>query len=281
MVYMTDEAIERLLKEDVPYIDLTSMVLGIDGQQGIMRFTSREKAVIAGTEAAQRLMTKLGIEVSAQAASGTEVTPGEVFLEARGPASRLHMAWKVCQNILEYSSGIATRTRRLVEKAKAINLRIQIVTTRKIFPGTKELAIQAVIAGGGFPHRLGLSETVLIFAQHLNFIGGLEGLLAQMEALRARASEKKIIVEVADLEQALRLCHAGVDGLQFDKVPPAELAAMATAIRSVNPKVTMIGTGGINEQNVEDYAKAGVDVISTTWVYFGKPVDIGVRITPV
>ncbi|MZP41821.1 ModD protein [Heliobacterium gestii] len=279
-MYMTDEAIERLLKEDVPYIDLTSLILGINEQQGLMRFTCREQAVIAGTEVAQRLLAKLGAETITRVVSGTEVKAGDVFLAAAGPAKGLQMAWKVCQNILEYSSGIATRTRRLVEHGRSVSPRVQIVTTRKIFPGTKELAINAVIAGGGFPHRLGLSETVLIFAQHLNFTGGIDGLLAMMTEIRARAREKKIIVEVADLEQALRLCQAGVDGLQFDKVPPAKLSEMVAAIRAVHPTVTLIGTGGINEQNVAAYAQTGVDVISTTWVYFGKPVDMGVSITP-
>jgi len=101
------------------------------------------------------------------------------------------MGWKVSMNVLEYCSGIATRTKYLVDKAKNINPQIEIVTTRKIFPGTKEFSIKAIIAGGAYPHRLGLSETVLIFKQHLNFIGGIPGLVENLEVIKARACGEK------------------------------------------------------------------------------------------
>lgn len=99
-----------------------------------------------------------------------------------------------------------------------------------------------------------------------------------MEEIKARACEKKVIVETECKEDAIRLSKAGVDGLQFDKIPPTDLKGIVDKIRTINPQITLIGTGGIHEGNIEEYAKTGVDSISTTWVYFGKPVDIGVMI---
>jgi len=278
-MYINDETIENIIREDIPYIDLTSLVLGINSQKGEIKFISRGNAVISGSEEVVRIFNKLGIESKTVLASGTLVKSGDVIVHAQGNVDALHMGWKVSMNILEYCSGIATRTKYLVDKAKNINPQIEIVTTRKIFPGTKEFSIKAIIAGGAYPHRLGLSETVLIFKQHLNFIGGVPGLIEKLEVIKARSCEKKVIVEIEDFETAIMLSKAGVDGLQFDKINPLELKTIVKAVRSINPSITLIGTGGINESNIEDYARTGIDAISTTSVYFGTPVDIGVTIT--
>ncbi len=278
MLYIKDETIEDFIKEDIPYIDLTTLILGISNEKGEVIFTARGNAVVSGTEEVIRIFKKLGVENIDVLPSGTQVKPGDIIVKAQGYAEALHMGWKVSMNILEYCSGIATRTRYLVDKAKNINPKIEIVTTRKIFPGTKELSINAILAGGAYPHRLGLSETILIFKQHLNFIGGVDGLINNIDHIKTKACEKKIIVEVEDLETAMKLCKAGVHGLQFDKINPIELKSIVKTIRGINPEITLIATGGVNERNIEDYARTGVDSISTTSVYFGSPVDIGVTI---
>ncbi|OPX42310.1 putative nicotinate-nucleotide pyrophosphorylase [Ruminiclostridium hungatei] len=278
MFYTADETLDRFIKEDLPYIDLTSLVLEIGDQNGRICFTSREHAIICGSEEVIRIFNKLGAETVGFSPSGTCVSPGETFLEARGRAECLHMAWKVSMNILEYYSGIATRTRKLVDRVKAVSPKTELVTTRKLFPGTKELAVKAVVAGGGLPHRLGLSETILIFKQHLNFMGGIDGLLSRMEAVKARACEKKVIVETECEADAIKLCRAGADGIQFDKIPPVELGELVQKLRVINSNILLIATGGINDANVEEYAKTGVNSISTSWIYSGRPVDIGVDI---
>ncbi|MFT8315910.1 MAG: ModD protein [Clostridium sp.] len=281
MLYISDETIDKFIKEDIPYIDLTTLVLNIGKEKGNIKFVSRENAVISGTEEIIRIFHKLNIQVKAQVESGKSVLPGQTVLEGEGYTESLHMAWKLSSNILEYCSGIATRTRNLVDAAKRINPKIELFTTRKIFPGTKELSIKAAIAGGAYPHRLGLSETILIFKQHMNFIGGVDGLISKFENIKSKACEKKIIVEVDSLEDAIKLGKAGVDGIQFDKIPPSELKHMVEEIRNIDSSITLIGTGGINSGNVEEYAKTGVDAISTTWVYFGKPTDVGTIITKI
>ncbi|MDD2620624.1 MAG: ModD protein [Syntrophomonadaceae bacterium] len=278
MVYIAEETIDRFIKEDIPYIDLTSIILEIAGIKGKMEFVCREEAVICGTEEVLRIFNKFNIIPVRYVSSGTKVNPGTCIMEAEGNAENLHMAWKPAMNILEYTSGIASRTRRLVDKAKAVNPKIEINTTRKIFPGTKEMSIKAVLAGGGMPHRLGLSETVLIFKQHLNFIGGFEGLNTKLNDLKARACEKKFIVEVENQDEAVKVCRAGADGIQLDKVSPDDLQKIVPIIKSIDSKILILAAGGINESNVEAYAQTGVDALVTTSVYFGKPVDIGTRI---
>lgn len=158
MIYFTDETLDRFIKEDVPYIDLTTQVLGIGEKQGHFQIFSREEATICGTEEVARIFSKLGLVVLNYLPTGSQVNQNETIFEAKGKVGSLHMAWKVGLNILEHSSGIATRTRRMVNLVERTNPKAVVVTTRKNFPGTKELAIKAVIAGGGYPHRLGLCK---------------------------------------------------------------------------------------------------------------------------
>lgn len=279
MLYISDETIERWIKEDVPYIDLTTLTLGIGDKLGKIKFKAREYTILSGVEEVLRIFEKLGITVNHSLASGTKVNGGDIFLEAEGAAFRLHIAWKVSQNLLEYCSGIATRTQILVEKAKVANPDISILTTRKSFPGTKELAIKSIIAGGAYPHRLGLSETLLIFKNHFNFLGGIENLIPLIKQIKMDTCEKKIIVEVENEEHALLLASTEVDGLQFDKISPQNLKETVQKIKRINPKITLLAAGGINNTNISEYACTGVDAIVTTSVYFGKPSNIGVEIS--
>ncbi len=277
-MYITNEFIDRLIKEDVPYLDLTTDILEIGDCSGIMRFYSREPAILCGTEEVIQVFQKLDVQATYYLPSGTMLEPDNIFLEAVGRAEKLHLAWKVSLNILENCSGIATRTRRMLDLARSRNAAINLFATRKIFPGTKELAVKALLTGGGYPHRLGLSETVLVFQQHLNFFGSLDEFIAGLDLIKAKACEKKVFIETDNLPDALKLCEAGVDGIQFDKIPHKDLKEYVEKIKKTKPEIVLLAAGGINESNIADYAGTGVDAIVTTSVYFGSPVDMGVKI---
>ncbi len=279
-MYISEEMLDRFIREDVPYLDLTTSLLDIGQAYGKISFASRENGILSGSEEAARILTKLGAKPSLILASGTPLVPGQTFLQAEGTASSLHMAWKICLNILEYSSGIASRTRLLLDQARTVNPHISILSTRKMFPGTRELAVKAVVSGGGFPHRLGLSETILVFRQHMNFLAGIEGLAQRIPQLRQQACEKKVIVEVEKLDEALLMVEAGVDGLQFDKVPPGQLGKYVPEIRKHRSDILLLGAGGIKDANVIEYAATGIDAIVTTSMYFGRPLDISVTMEP-
>jgi molybdenum transport protein len=152
------------------------------------------------------------------------------LLEARGPAGALHMGWKVALNLLEAASGIATRTHILVRDARSLNPDIEVVATRKIFSGTKAVATNAVCAGGGLPHRLGLSESVLVFVQHVAFLGGEEELWARLPQIKARAKEKKIGVEVTGEAGAARAARAARARQVRCGPPSAKAAALLRAV---------------------------------------------------
>ncbi|MFZ3130024.1 MAG: ModD protein [Desulfosporosinus sp.] len=278
MLYLSTDEIERLIKEDVPYIDLTSWSLGIREQHGKITYFTREDAVVCGTEEVRQIFGCLHIDTDFFTISGQKVKAGAELIIGAGRASDLHMAWKVGQNILDHCSGIATKTRKMVDSVKSCNSNIAILTTRKGFPGTKALATKSIIAGGAMPHRLGISETILIFKQHMNFIGGLDGLLKKLPEMKTECCEKKIIVEADSLEQAKSLCSVGADGIQFDKLTIEDLHKAADYLKSLFPNVVILAAGGINETNISDYAKTNIDGIVTTSLYSAKPIDIGVKI---
>lgn len=281
MIYcLPDSAIESFIEEDIPYGDLTTHLLGIGDKTGRIIFSTREETTLCCTEEAARVLQTCGAAPGVCMPSGTKLAAGSEFLAAEGSARALHAGWKVALNLLEYASGIASRTERIVAKAKAVNPGVSVVTTRKSFPGTKKIAIKAITAGGALPHRLGLSETVLVFKQHTAFLGGLEGFLGSLAALRSSARETKIIVEADTVEEALQIARSGADVVQIDKIAPLHLADTVTAIRAANPNILISAAGGINENNAAEYAATGIDIIVLSSVYFGKPADIGASIQP-
>ncbi|MEI6758312.1 MAG: ModD protein [Chlorobium sp.] len=281
MLYQLPESdIERFIEEDLPYGDLTTSLLGIGALQGHITFTSREATVLCCTEEAARVLERCGASITSSLPSGTIVEPGVTILSATGSAASLHAGWKVALNLLEYASGIATRTGQIVKRVKAINPAISVVTTRKSFPGTKKVALKAIMAGGAHPHRLGLSESVLVFRQHTAFFGGLESFLQTIASLKAKTPEHKIIIEADTAKDALKIASAGVDVVQLDKLAPDELAVLVKQIHNEAPGVTISAAGGINGENAATYAETGVDIIVLSSVYFGKPSDIAVSIHP-
>jgi molybdenum transport protein len=197
-----------------------------------------------------------------------------VILVADGSAQALHRGWKVALNLLEYGSGIATRASELVEAARQVQPTVTVATTRKVFPGTKALAVKSILAGGAVPHRMGLSETILIFPQHQAFLGGIDGLCHALRTLKQSGREHKLGVEVERLADAVAVAEAGADLIQFDKLPVADLRQAVQVLRPRFPALTLVAAGGLTGANIRAFAETGVDVLVTTWPYFGTPADI-------
>lgn len=279
MVVFPEARIDYFISEDVPYLDLTSEVLGVADQAGEMEYYTREECVLAGTDMVRRIARNLGCEVVAVRFDGDRIAAGESFMTLRGPASALHQVWKVGLNTFDHLSAVATKTRQMVDAAHEANPRCEILTTRKSMPGAKDLLTAAVRAGGAWPHRLGLSETVLVFDHHIAFLGGFDAFVERLPEIKRRCVEKKLFVEAGE-EQARILARAGVDGIQFDKVPVERLASLVEELRAIDPHLTLIAAGGINPGNAAAYAATGVDGLATTAPFSAKPLDMSVRMRP-
>ncbi|BAZ79339.1 ModD protein [Cylindrospermopsis raciborskii] len=276
-MFFSDEEIAQLIAEDVPFLDLTTYGLNIGKELGEIEFSTRHTMTICATEEAARVFEKCGAKVEYLLESGTCLTAQQLILKASGCAEALHIGWRVALNLMEYASGIATRAKELVDAAKNVNSDVAVVTTRKCFPGTRIISMKAILAGGATPHRLGLSETVLIFKQHLLFIDSIAEISERINQMRKRFPEQKIAIEVETETDAWMVAEAGVDLIQFDKIPTVELGSLVTELKQKYPGLKLAAAGGINLENVRNYASTGVDILVTSYPYFGKPADIGAK----
>ncbi len=161
--------LERLLFDDAPYGDLTTELLGISAQPGLMTFNARNSMILALSAEAAAILEMAGAEVERLARDGQALQAGAEILRARGPAGALLRGWKVAQALIEIWSGVASSAREIVDAARAVAPEICIACTRKNTPGTKAFSVAAIRAGGATMHRLGLSETILLFPEHLTY----------------------------------------------------------------------------------------------------------------
>ncbi|WP_127119199.1 ModD protein [Thiomicrospira sp. S5] len=277
MVWFSNEEIAQWINEDAPLVDLTSHLLGIEAQYCELTVTTRHSTCLTLTEEATRLFEQLGADTVLCEPSGRQVDAGTEILKVTGRGDALHRGWKVAMNLLETGCGVATATADMVAAVQQVS-DIPLLVTRKHAPGMKKQLIKAILSGGAYPHRLGLSETVLIFENHLNVIGGREALPKAIQKMKAAACEKKIMVECDDLEQAVQAAEAGADAIQFDKVPVDDLVLWCQSLKTAFPALKVLMAGGIRRDNVEAYAASGVDGIVLSSLYHAKPADLGVRI---
>jgi len=275
MLTIPDDELRRWLAEDVPHGDLTTHALGIGSHHGRIRFEARQAMVAACSEEAGRIMALAGADMIECVPSGTALQTGGLLLAAQGQAATLHAGWKVAQTLLETAGGIAAAAQAIVEAVRQINSEVVVACTRKSLPGTRALSIKAILSGGAVPHRLGLSETILVFAQHRTFTGGAS-FPAIIDGLRRRVPEKKIVVEADTLAEAVAIADAGADIVQFDKASPAEIAALRRHCATRTPRPLVAAAGGIHAANAADYARAGADVIVTSSPYTARPLDVKV-----
>ncbi|WIK64357.1 ModD protein [Gleimia hominis] len=277
MMYFTTAEIEHFLLEDMPFQDLTTDALQLTGTCTAEYYT-RENAVVSGLTEVGRLADLLGIEVSSQFRCGSEVSAGETLCTVRGPAEAVFALWKVGQNILDTCSGIATRAHEMRTALRVAGLPIPLLVTRKVTPGAKKLLVKAALDGGAIAHRLGVSETILVFDQHIQMAGGLDAFLTKLPQIKRANIEKRIIVETSDPQVATRLLATGADGIQFDKVPAHQLGHIVRDIHEAFPNSVLLAAGGVNPSNCVEYGQTGVNGLVTTSIYHAPPLDIGVRI---
>ncbi|MGC2776423.1 MAG: ModD protein [Bradyrhizobium sp.] len=277
----THHDLEALLRDDVPYGDLTTETLGIGAEPGLMQFTARGRMVLALAEDAAALIELAGGRFELLAASGAVLEQGAPILRAEGAAASLLRSWKVAQTLIEIWSGVATEAEAIVRAARAVTPGIVVACTRKNVPGAKQFAVAAVKAGGAVMHRLGLSETILVFPEHRAFLGDMP-LADVAERLRRSAPEKRLVIEVNTIEQAVAAAVAGFDVIQAEKFQPAEIEALVKRMNTMAAlpmRPIIAAAGGVNAQNAAAYAAAGADLLVTSSPYLARPCDVQVRIT--
>jgi molybdenum transport protein len=272
--------LERLLFDDAPLGDLTTDMLGLGARPGLMRFSARNAMVAALTAEAAAILELAGATVELLTEDGQRLEPDAEILRASGPASALLRGWKVAQTLIEVWSGVATSARDIVQAARAVAPDVCVACTRKNTPGVKGFAVAAVKAGGAVMHRLGLSETILVFPEHRAFLPH-DSLIDVAARLRRAAPEKKLVIEVGCVEDGVSAAQAGFDVIQAEKFDPAEIEELVVRTRVLAPPPVIAAAGGVKAGNARDYALAGAQVLVTSAPYSAPPCDVSVRISPI
>lgn len=268
---LPDAALATLLADDVPHGDLTSMALGIGCRAGHLSFRARGLMTLCGVEEAARLFALAGCNARPAAVSGAPLGSDGLILEAEGSAEALHRVWKVAQTLVEWASGIASGAAALAAVAGPV----PVACTRKTPPGAKALAIKAVRAGGAGIHRLGLSDSLLVFPEHRLFLD--ESPPATVDRLKAGQPERKVVVEVTSGDEALVWARAGAEVLQLEKFTPEALATLARTLANQGLAPLLAAAGGITPDNAAAYADAGAGLLVSSWPYTAAPRDVAVR----
>lgn len=278
MTMIHDDELARILLDDCPFSDPTTEGLGIAGVAAVATLTARHDMVVCGVEEAERMFALSGASAERAVSSAAKVPAGTLLLTARGAGGALHRTYKMAQTLMEILSGIATATRGIVDAARGANPTCRIACTRKHMPGMKRWALRAIEAGGAAPHRLGLSDYVLVFDEHRALLDDTRPLAEHFARLKASAPERRLAAEAATLDDAVLLAKAGAEIVQVDKMTPDEVAAVARAIATMTPRPLLAAAGGINASNAAAYAAAGADILVTSSPYYAPPRDVKVRI---
>lgn len=271
---LSDAELARLLADDAPHGDLTTAALGIGQKPGRLDCRARQPMTLCGVEEAIRLLTLAGCAARPLATSGDALAADAPILEAAGCAAALHRAWKSAQVLLEWSSGLASAAAELVAAAAPL----PVACTRKTPPGNKALAVKAMRCGGSVMHRLGLSESLLLFAEHRRFLA--EPPAATAARLHGALPEHKLAVEVHSAEEALVWARAGAEILQLEKFSPAAVAACRDLLASHHIHPILAAAGGIHPGNAAAYAASGARLLVSSWPYSAPPRDVAVNLAP-
>ena len=277
MIYFSDKELDDFLLEDIYRGDLTTRALGLDNVSARILFKRKNAGIVAGIGVAEKLLKKLDIEPQVYVQEGETVDAGMVLLSAVASGDKLHQAWKVVQLVLEWSCGVVQYTADMIANAKAIHPHAVVACTRKSIPNTRKLATNAVLAAGGHIHRQGISETLLVFTNHRNLLAEPDNWTAIVERLRREAPENKITLEADNFSQFEQMLDAEPDIIQLDKWSVDDVKRALSLVAS-GKKITLSVAGGVNKNNVADYAKLGIHLFITSAPYYAPPEDIKVVI---
>ncbi len=253
--------------------DITSRAVLGAGNPGAAGIFTNVACVVSGMAAAAEVCRQVDESLSwlPLVEDGAAVPAGAEIARLEGELLSILAAERTMLNFLARLSGIATFTRRFVEALEGLPTRV--AATRKTAPGLRALEKEAVVHGGGEPHRAGLYDAVLVKDNHIAAAGGIEAAVA---AVRKQRGGEPIEVEVENDEQLAAALEAGVERVLLDNMDPEEVRR---AVEQVAGRAVVEASGGIGLENARAFAEAGADVISVGALTMAAPaVDLTLEV---
>ncbi|MEN3347762.1 MAG: hypothetical protein V7632_1397 [Bradyrhizobium sp.] len=271
-----DDAVTRALAEDLGRAgDVTSTATIPEDLPARAVVVARKAGVIAGLPFAAAAFRRLApeIEIAAHARDGASVAAKTALMTVTGPARAVLAAERTALNFLGHLSGVATATHEFVRRVQGTQTRI--CCTRKTTPGLRALQKYAVRCGGGFNHRFGLDDAMLIKDNHIAVAGSIRAVL---ESARACAGHLvKVEIEVDSLDQLREVLDVGIaDAVLLDNMDPT---TMRKAVEMVGGRLVIEASGGVTLETIEAVAASGVDYASSGWITHSAPnLDVALDI---
>ncbi len=264
-----DEIIKKALEEDIGFGDITSDNLNLENIISTADFVAKEDGILAGLFLIEKIFKYLdeNIEINLKKNDGDYVKKGEIFATIKGSSTVILKGERVCLNFIQRLSGIATLTYKFVEKIKKYN--VKILDTRKTTPLLRELEKYAVIKGGGYNHRFGLFDMILIKENHIRSAGSIK---RAVSLIRENDVTHKIEVEVTNLKELKEAVESKADRAMLDNMTIDE---MKEAVKLYKNKIELEASGNVTLETVEKIAQTGVDFISSgSLTHSYKSLDI-------
>ena len=271
-----EDAVTRALAEDLGRAgDVTSTATIPEDLPARAIVVARKAGVIAGLPLAAAAFRRLApeIEIAAHARDGVEVATKTALMTVTGPARAVLAAERAALNLLGHLSGVATATHEFVRRIAGTNMRV--CCTRKTTPGLRALEKYAVRCGGGFNHRFGLDDAMLIKDNHIAVAGSIRAVLERARACAGHLV--KVEIEVDSLEQLREVLDVGIaDAVLLDNM---NAATMRQAVAMVAGRLVIEASGGITLDNIAEVAATGVNYASSGWITHSAPnLDVALDI---
>jgi len=254
--------IANAIREDVGPGDYSSLACIPETAQGKAKLLVKEKGIIAGVAFAQKVFAYVDetLEVEVLIQDGAEVKVGDIVLYVSGSSQSILKAERLVLNGMQRMSAIATKTNAYMQLLQGTQTKI--LDTRKTTPGFRALEKMAVKIGGGENHRFALYDMVMLKDNHIDFAGGIPEAIAKTKSyLAENGLDLKIIVEARDLTEVEAILEAGgvfrilLDNFNYEDT--------RTAVKMIGDQCLTESSGNINEDTLAEYAKCGVDYISS------------------
>jgi nicotinate-nucleotide pyrophosphorylase (carboxylating) len=245
------------LEEDVGSGDITTDTL-VPDVHGKAYIICEEDAVIAGLDEAADIFRLLGVSPRLLASDGERVEKNSRVMIVEGPIRGILTGERTALNFLMRMSGIATETNLIVRMVREKDPDLKIAATRKTTPGFRAFEKKAVLLGGGWPHRSGLYDMVMIKDNHILACGGIANALKKIGDI---PSGIKVEIEVENIEEGIMAAKAGADIIMADHMSPLETNELRKKARSIKKDVLIEASGNITKENIVDFAGCA-DIVS-------------------
>ncbi len=255
--------IEEALKEDIGNGDHSTLGCIPAGKKGKAILHIKEEGILAGLDIAERIFKykEQSAFFSAYKKDGDKMQDGEKAFEIKASVHTILQCERLVLNCMQRMSGIATLTKQYSEKL--YGYKTKLLDTRKTTPNFRLLEKEAVLIGGGMNHRFGLYDMIMLKDNHIDYCGGIEKAIRKVYTYLGKQNlDLKIEVEVrtmGDVEKVLAAGKGKVFRVMLDNFKPEQIEE---ALQLIGGVFETEASGGINLNNIEDYAKTGVDFVS-------------------